>query len=168
MNKRKGMDRRDFIRASALGLAGMGATLAAPARAGQAVPNISAKIKSHRTLGRTGFKASDIGLGTSQTFPTEVIKAALDAGVNYIDTAEGYGRGAAERSIGEAIKGRDRKSLFITTKIRMDGLAGAAAVGEQLRQSLERLQTDYVDCLMLPGPPTAASVKNELDRKSVV
>jgi len=167
MNKRKGMDRRDFIRASALGLAGMGATLAAPARAGQAVPNISAKIKSHRTLGRTGFKASDIGLGTSQTFPTEVIKAALDAGVNYIDTAEGYGRGAAERSIGEAIKGRDRKSLFITTKIRMDGLADAAAVGEQLQQSLERLQTDYVDCLMLPGPPTAASVKNELFHQAV-
>jgi predicted aldo/keto reductase-like oxidoreductase len=167
MNKQKGMDRRDFIRASALGLAGMSATLAAPARAGQTVPSISAQIKSHRTLGRTGFKASDIGLGTSQTFPTEVIKAALDAGVNYIDTAEGYGRGAAERSIGEAIKGRDRKSLFITTKIRMDGLADAAAVGEQLRQSLERLQTDYVDCLMLPGPPTAASVKNELFHQAV-
>jgi len=167
MKKQKGMDRRNFIRASALGLAGIGATLAAPARAGQAVPSISAKIKSHRTLGRTGFKASDIGLGTSQTFPTEVIKAALDAGVNYIDTAEGYGRGAAERSIGEAIKGRDRKSLFITTKIRMDGLAGTAAVEEQLRQSLERLQTDYVDCLMLPGPPTAASVKNELFHQAV-
>ncbi|MCJ7612044.1 MAG: aldo/keto reductase, partial [Candidatus Aminicenantes bacterium] len=167
MSHRKSMGRRDFIRASALGLAGVGTTLAGtPAQAGQAAPGLSAKIKSYRTLGRTGFQASDIGIGTSQTFPTEVIKAALDAGVNYLDTGEGYGRGAAERSIGEAIKGRERKSLFITTKFRMDGLAGTADVAAKLEQCLERLQTDYVDCLML-GPQTAASVKDELYHKAV-
>lgn len=170
MTKRKGMDRRDFIKASALGLAGVGTTLAAKpaaaAGAAQAAPAGTAKIKSYRTLGRTGFKASDIGIGTSQTFPTPVISAALDAGVNYFDTGEGYGRGAAERSIGEAIKGRDRKSLFITTKFRMDGLAGSADVAAKLQQSLERLQTDYVDCLML-GPQTAASVKNEVYHQAI-
>jgi predicted aldo/keto reductase-like oxidoreductase len=168
MNKRNGMDRRDFIKTSAMGLAGVGTTLAAkPARAGQTAPAAAPKIKSYRSLGRTGFKASDMGIGTSQTFPTPVISAALDAGVNYIDTGEGYGRGAAERSIGEAIKGRDRKSLFITTKIRTDGLAGASDVAGKLQQCLERLQTDYVDCLMLPGPPTAVSVKNELYHQAV-
>jgi len=162
MSKRKGLDRRDFIKASALGLAGVGTSLAAkPALAGQAGSGEAPKIKSYRTLGATGFKASDIGIGTSQTFPTPVISAALDAGVNYIDTAEGYGRGAAERSIGEAIKGRDRKSLFITTKVRTDGLAGTAEVAGKVQQCLERLQTDYVDCLMLQAPPTAESVKNE-------
>ena len=169
MSKRRGMDRRDFIKASAMGLAGagVGTTLAAkPALAEQASPGETPKIKSYRTLGRTGFKASDIGIGTSQTFPTEVLKAALDAGVNYFDTGEGYGRGAAERSIGEAIKGRDRKSLFITTKFRMDGLAGPADVAGKLQQSLERLQTDYVDCLML-GPQTAASVKNEIYHQAI-
>ena len=168
MSKRKGLDRRDFIKASAFGLAGVGTTLAAgPAAAsGQTAPPVSAKIKSYRTLGRTGFKASDIGIGTSQTFPTEVLKAALDAGVNYFDTSEGYGRGQAERSIGEAIKGRDRKSLFITTKLRFDGLADTAAVAAKLDQSLERLQTDYVDCLML-GPSTAASVKNEVYHQAI-
>jgi len=168
MSKRKGMDRRDFIKASAMGLAGVGTTLAAtPARAGQAAPAGTAKIKSYRTLGRTGFKASEIGIGTSQTFPTPVISAALDAGVNYIDTAEGYGRGGAERSIGEAIKGRDRKSLFITTKIRTDGLADTAAVAGKLQECLERLQTDYVDCVMMPGPPTAESVKSEVYHKAI-
>jgi predicted aldo/keto reductase-like oxidoreductase len=167
MTERKGFDRRGFIKASALGLAGVGTTLAAkPALAGQTTAGGTAKIKSYRTLGRTGFKASDIGIGTSQTFPTEVLKAALDAGVNYFDTGEGYGRGAAERSIGEAIKGRDRKSLFITTKFRMDGLAGPADVAGKLQQSLERLQTDYVDCLML-GPQTAASVKNEIYHQAI-
>jgi predicted aldo/keto reductase-like oxidoreductase len=167
MTKRKGLDRRDFIKASALGLAGVGTTLAAkPVLAAQTTAGETAKIKSYRTLGRTGFKASDIGIGTSQTFPTEVLKAALDAGVNYFDTGEGYGRGAAERSIGEAIKGRDRKSLFITTKFRMDGLAGPSDVAGKLGQSLERLQTDYVDCLML-GPQTAASVKNEIYHQAI-
>ncbi len=168
MNARKGMDRRGFIKATAAGLAGAGTTLAAGplAASGPAAPPASAKVKSYRTLGRTGFKVSDIGIGTSQTFPTEVLKAALDAGVNYFDTSEGYGRGQAEQSIGEAIKGRDRKSLFITTKIRFDGLADTAAVAAKVDQSLERLQTDYIDCLLL-NPPTAASVKNELYHQAV-
>jgi len=163
MRTKKGMDRRDFIKASAAGLAGVGTTLAAgpAAKAATTTTPASAKIKSYRALGRTGFKASDIGIGTSQTFPTEVLKAALDAGVNYFDTGEGYGRGQAERSIGEAIKGRERKSLFITTKFRFDGLADTAAVAAKLDESLGRLQTDYVDCLMM-NPPTAASVKNEI------
>ena len=168
MNGRKGMDRRGFIKASAAGLAGMGTTLAAgPAvAAGQTTPVAETKVKSYRPLGRTGFKASNIGIGTSQTFPTEVLKAALEAGVNYFDTSEGYGRGQAERSIGEAIKGRDRKSLFITTRLRFDGLADTAAVAARLDQSLERLQTEYVDCLMM-GPPTAASVKNEVYHQAI-
>jgi hypothetical protein len=164
------MDRRGFLKASAAGLAGAGATLAAgpAAAAATATPPAfpAAKVKSYRKLGRTGFNASDIGIGTSQTYPTEIIKAALDAGVNYFDTSEGYGRGAAETSIGEAIKGRDRKSVFITTKIRLDGLADTAAVAARLDQCLGRLQTDYVDCLMI-NPPTAASVKDELYHQAV-
>jgi len=167
MSEQRGMDRRDFIKASAVGLAGAGTVFAAkPASAGQAATSEAPKVKSYRSLGRTGFKASDIGIGTSQTFPAEVMKAALDAGVNYFDTGEGYGRGQAERSIGEAIKGRDRKSLFITTKFRMDGLAGTSEIAAKLDQCLERLQTDYVDCLMM-GPQTAASVKSEVYHKAI-
>src|SRR5512136_2500879 len=168
MSKRTGMDRRDFIKTSAAGLAGVGTALAAgpAAAAAQAAAPVPAKIKTYRTLGRTGFKVSDIGIGTSQTFPTEVLKAAIDAGVNYFDTGEGYGRGAAERSIGEAIKGRDRKSLFITTKLRFEGLADTAAVAAKLDESLGRLQTDYVDCLMM-NPPNAAAVKSEIYHQAI-
>lgn len=168
MKNRARMDRRGFLKTAAAGLAGVGATLAAgpDVAAASGVAPVSAKVKSYRPLGRTGFKASDIGIGTSQTFPTEVLKAALDAGINYFDTSEGYGRGQAERSIGEAIKGRDRKSLFITTKLRLDGLADVAALTAKLDESLARLQTDYVDCLMM-NPPTAASVKNELFHQAV-
>ena len=57
MNGRKRIDRRDFIKASAVGLAGVGATLAAgpAAAAGRAATPVSAKIKNYRALGRTGF-----------------------------------------------------------------------------------------------------------------
>ena len=162
MTGKKGMDRRGFLKTSALGLAGVGTALkSGPLRTAGAGTAETPKIKSYRTLGRTGFKVSDIGIGTSQTFPAPVMAAALDAGVNYIDTGEGYGRGAAERSIAEVLKGRDRKTLFITTKIRMDGISGKDQVAEKVRQALERLQTDYIDCLMPSGLPTGAALKSE-------
>ena len=162
MTGKNGMDRRGFIKTSAFGLAGVGTALkGGSSQAASESSGESPRIKSYGALGRTGFKVSDIGIGTSQTFPVPVMAAAMDAGVNYIDTGEGYGRGAAEKSIGEAIKGRDRKSLFITTKIRMDGIAGKDQVVEKVRQALERLQTGYVDCLMPSGLSTAAALKNE-------
>lgn len=161
--KQRSLGRRGFLKAATLGLAGVGTILSAkPSPAGQAERTASAGIKSYRVLGRTGFMVSDIGIGTSQTFPPAVMSAALDAGVNYIDTAEGYGRGAAERSIGEAIRGRDRKSLFITTKIRMTDVSSVEQVTEKVRQCLERLQTDTIDCLMIQGISTVDELKNDV------
>ena len=162
MKKTKGLDRRSFIKASALGLAGVTTGLSAkPSFAAQGSETEFPKIKEYRTLGRTGFKVSDIGIGTARVYPIPVMNAVLDAGVNYIDTADGYGRGAAEKNIGEAIKGRDRKSLFITTKIRMRGVSSKEQVVEKAQQCLQRLQTDYVDCLMVQGPSTVESLKDE-------
>ncbi|MCK4556574.1 MAG: aldo/keto reductase [Candidatus Aminicenantes bacterium] len=162
MKKQKGLDRRSFIKASALGLAGVTAGLSArPSFADQGSEAEFPKIKEYRTLGRTGFKVSDIGIGTARVYPIPVMNAVLDAGVNYIDTADGYGRGTAEKNIGEAIKGRDRKSLFITTKIRMRGVNSKQQVVEKVQQCLQRLQADYVDCLMVQGPPTVESLKDE-------
>ncbi len=162
MKKKKGMDRRGFLRASALGMAGMGTFLAQkPSFAGQETPTELPKVKGYRTLGRTGFKVSNIGIGTSQVYPAAIMGTVLDSGVNYIDTAEGYGRGQAEKSVGEAIQGRDRKSLFITTKIQMKGVTSKEQVAEKLAQRLETLQTDYVDCLMIQGTPTVESLKDE-------
>ena len=162
MKKQKGLDRRSFIKASALGLAGVTAGLSAkPSFADQGSEAEFPKIKEYRTLGRTGFKVSDIGIGTARVYPIPVMNAVLDAEVNYIDTADGYGRGTAEKNIGEAIKGRDRKSLFITTKIRMRGVSNKQQVVEKVQQCLQRLQTDYVDCLMVQGPPTVESLKDE-------
>ncbi len=150
------MKRRNFFKL------GLGAVLLAkPSFAEKGGETEVPRIKEYRTLGRTGSKVSAIGIGTARGCPVTVMCAALDAGISYIDTGEGYGRGTAENDIGEAIKGRDRKSLFITSKIQMMGLKSREEVVEKVRQSLQRLQTDYIDCLMMPGPPTVEALKDE-------
>lgn len=168
MNKKKSINRRGFLKASAFGVLGAGAVGNGFLHADEkkTTPEFP-KIKEYRTLGRTGFKASDIGIGTSRVYPTPVIKALLDAGVNYIDTGEGYGRGAAETSIGEAIKSRNRKSLFITTKLRLRGEETKESILSRFRQCLQRLQTGYIDCLMMHGPQTVAALKMESFHQAV-
>lgn len=153
--------RRKFITGS-LAAAGAGLVLRNIAGAQEPRNAADARIKEYRTLGRTGFKVSDIGFGAGNLNNTNVLEAALDRGINYIDTAEHYARGNSERTIGEVLKKRDRRSLFITSKLNF-GMGGSTK--EKLRQRfnrcLERLQTDYIDCLMIHMTPTAEQIKHE-------
>ncbi len=154
MKERKIIDRRRFLKTSMTGIAGAGLLLPGAGRASsQAEARTERpKIRDYRVLGRTGFKVSDIGAGTSFWTDAPLAEAALDMGINYLDTGEHYGGGNSERTIGQAIKGRDRKSLFITTKLNMRYFGGGATK-ENLRtrfmKCLERLKTDHVDCLMI-------------------
>lgn len=109
------------------------------------------KIKEYRTLGRTGFKVSDISMGAGGLTNPSVMKAALNMGVNYIDTAEHYSRGKSETTIGEAIKDYDRKKIFITSKLNLDFFGNISKEGltDRFYKILERLDTPYVDCLMI-------------------
>jgi predicted aldo/keto reductase-like oxidoreductase len=126
------------------------------------------KIKEYRTLGRTGFKASDIGLGAGPTNNAEVLEAVLDSGINYIDTAEHYVQGNSERTIGQVMAKRDRKKVFVTTKLNF-GLGGSSykVLKQRALKCLERLQMDYVDCLMIHMTPTAEQVKKESYHKVI-
>ncbi len=119
------------------------------------------KIKEYRTLGRTGFKTSDVGFGSGGLTDPALLSAALDAGINYIDTAESYGRGQTERIIGSAIKNRDRKSIFISTKLGLRKDVSKESIIKRARKCLERLQTDYIDCLMIHSPATVERLKIE-------
>ena len=85
----------------------------------------------------------------------------LDAGVNYIDTAETYERGKSETSMGQAIKGRDRKSLFITTKLHIKENESKESILTRAKKCLQRLETEYIDCLMTHNPPLAELVTYE-------
>lgn len=162
MSKR-GINRRSFIKTSAAGMVGAGLIGQTPLGSDDTeTKGKTARIKEYRTLGRTGFKVSDIGCGGLP--PVAVLQALLDSGLNYIDTAEGYGRGEAERNVGQAIQGRDRKSLFITTKLGLPRGKNKASKQDfinRFNKCLERLKTDYVDCLMIHGPSTVEQLKNE-------
>jgi len=157
------LSRRGFIQSSLSVAAGLG--LAGKKMFGgnrQEAPADKAKIKEYRTLGRTGFKASDIGFGAGNLTDPALFAAALDAGVNYIDTAEHYARGNSERTIGQVIKDRDRKKLFITGKLNFRmGKSTKEGLKERALKCLERLQTDYLDCLMIHMTPTIDQVKHE-------
>ena len=74
-----------------------------------------------------------------------IVQAAIERGVNFIDTAWDYGDGESELRVGAAIKGR-RDELFLATKVCARDRAGAE---EQINESLERLGTDHVDLLSL-------------------
>ncbi len=115
----------------------------------------------HRYLGRSGLKISEITYGNWITHGSQVendaaiacVRAALDAGITTVDTADADANGAAETVLGEALKGERRASLEIFTKVYWPvGPQGPNDVGlsrkhimESIDGSLTRLRTDYVD-----------------------
>jgi predicted aldo/keto reductase-like oxidoreductase len=125
------------------------------------------KIKEYRTLGRTGFKVSDIGLGAGPTNNADVLEAVLDAGINYIDTAEHYVQGNSERTIGQVMAKRDRKKVFVTTKLNFGMGSSYKVLMKRVLKCLERLQMDYVDCLMIHMTPKVEQVKKESYHKVI-
>lgn len=157
-----GISRRQFIGSSIAPVIGLG--LYGQNRLFASEPSTSekeVKIKEYRTLGRTGFKASNIGLGSGEITDTDLLEAILDTGINYIDTAENYGRGKIESTIGKVIKNRERKSVFISTKLELRGDLSKEAIIKRARKCLERLQSDYIDCLMIHCPATVEELKTE-------
>ena len=112
----------------------------------------------YRKMGRTGLKVSEFCLGcmtlvdqAGETEAINVVKGAVDAGVNFFDTADGYGKGKSEEILGKALKG-DRHSAVIATKIGGTPAPGPHNVGlsrvnimRGVEGSLKRLQTDYID-----------------------
>jgi aryl-alcohol dehydrogenase-like predicted oxidoreductase len=114
----------------------------------------------YRKLGSSDLEVSEISLGSWLTYSGGVefeqtracTDAAFDAGINFFDTANVYGRGAAESAWGEILSSRPRDSYILATKVwgQMSddpddrGLSGAQ-IAKQIDASLERLRTDYVD-----------------------
>lgn len=110
------------------------------------------------TLGKSGLEVSVLGLGTNsfgkradQETSTQIIHAALDQGINFLDTANIYAGTESERIIGEALQGR-RHEVVLATKaglVRGDGPneKGSSRIHLQreLDGSLKRLKTDYID-----------------------
>src|SRR4051794_1103030 len=105
----------------------------------------------YRPLGRTGEEVSLIGLGghhigrqKEEKDSIAIIRAAIDAGINFMDNCWDYHDGGSEVRMGKALKDGYRKKVFLMTKI--DGRTKKAAA-EQIDQCLQRLQTDVIDLL---------------------
>jgi aryl-alcohol dehydrogenase-like predicted oxidoreductase len=124
------------------------------------------EVMHRRNLGETGLKVGEIGLGTAAlgrrglgVIPDDealyFLGCALDMESNFFDTAPTYGDGRAERLIGQATKGR-RHQVVIATKAGYfaDGHVdfSAEALRSSLESSLQRLQTGFVDVLLLHNP----------------
>jgi len=164
---RKGLTRRGFLGASLAALPAL--RLKAAEFRGQSAsaapppsPAEPPKVKAYRTLGRTGWRVSDISFGGGGLSNANVLEMALERGVKYIDTGEHYERGGSERTIGEALENRDRKSVFVTTKLNLtfDKRNDKAAIRDRFQKCLERMRLDYADCLMI-HMCTLAQIKYE-------
>ena len=125
-------------------------------------------------LGRTGVQVSRLVLGAwvlgdgnvrsdmTDEGSIATIHAAINAGINMIDTAEIYGKGRSEEIIGRALKGR-RSDMMIATKVWRDNLT-RDGIERSLTASLERLQTDYIDVYQIHRPSDTVPIEESMTK----
>ena len=131
----------------------------------------------HRTLGRTGIKVSPYALGAMMFGGVanadhddciRIIHKALDAGINFIDTADFYSAGESEEIVGKALKGR-RDSVVLATKAHLPmgedpNMQGNSRrwIMHEIDASLRRLQTDYIDLYQIHRPAPDTDIEETL------
>ena len=131
----------------------------------------------HRTLGRTGVRVTPLCLGTmmfgawgnpDHEEGIRVIHAALDAGINFVDTADAYSTGECEEIVGKALKGR-RDTVVLATKFNFamtddPNTRGASRrwIIQEVENSLRRLQTDWIDLYQVHRPNRDTDIEETL------
>ncbi len=132
----------------------------------------------YRTLGKTGFKISEISLGTWQVggkwgsgfdhqLAESILKAALDEGINFIDTADVYESGESEKAVGKILKTTNER-IYVATKCgrQINPHVNEGYTPKVLRgyveDSLKRLQLDCIDLIQLHCPPTEVYYRPEI------
>ena len=131
----------------------------------------------YRSLGRTGVSVSPLCLGAMMFGPwgnddradaIRVIHRALDAGINFVDTADVYSGGVSEEIVGEALQGR-RDDVVLATKFFMPmddrpnhGGGSRRWIIQEVEASLRRLKTDYIDLYQVHRPSPTTDVEETL------
>ena len=136
----------------------------------------------YRTLGTTGTKVTPLCLGammfgawgnTDHDDSIRIIHTALDAGINFIDTADVYSRGESEQIVGKALAGGKRDNVVLATKVHGtmgDGLAGDPNLQgnsrrwiiNEVEDSLRRLNTDWIDLYQIHRPEADTDIDETL------
>ncbi|HIE29808.1 TPA: hypothetical protein EYP66_21270 [Candidatus Poribacteria bacterium] len=176
--QREHLSRREFIQKTSAGAIGASLAMcgwwdavAQEFKEDESLPkeeSFTAKDMKYRILGRTELKVSEISFGAIQIHNTGLapLNRAFELGVNYIDTASGYGRGNSERTLSEFLK-EHRKDVIVATK--WSGLLGykkeephITTTKEELikstEDSLSRMQTDVIDVIQIHGAKMAEQV----------
>src|SRR3954464_527015 len=138
----------------------------------------------YRTLGRTGTKVSPLCLGAmmfgawgneDHDESIRIIHRALDAGINFIDTADVYSRGESEEIVGKALSGGRREDVVLATKVH--GTMGDDPnefgnskrwIRREVENSLRRLQTDWIDLYQIHRPEEDTDIDETLGALSDV
>ncbi len=129
------------------------------------------KLPRFTELGKTGVRVSTIGFGVSRTMEPALVEAAVEAGINFMDTGRSYFRGQNEIMLGKAVAGK-RKEIVVQSKLRVnlskdrlnspEEIARAVREMEQsLEASLRALRTDYIDVLLVHGAEEPAVIHHE-------
>jgi aryl-alcohol dehydrogenase-like predicted oxidoreductase len=141
----------------------------------------------YKTLGNTGLLVSELCLGTmtfsggtgfwrtigtvDQAGADELIKASVDAGINFLDTADSYSEGESEKILGQSLRNLNiaRKDVVIATKVysrvgpgRNDVGASRGHIMDGVDASLRRLQTDHIDLYQIHGNDSVTPVEETL------
>jgi aryl-alcohol dehydrogenase-like predicted oxidoreductase len=136
----------------------------------------------YRGLGRTGIRVSPYALGAlmlgasignpDHDDSARIIHKALDAGINFIDTADAYSQGASEEVVGKALKGR-RDSVVLATKLSRPmgddpNQQGASRrwIMTEVENSLRRLRTDHIDLYQIHRPDPDTDIEETLSALS--
>ncbi len=147
-NKSSKYTRRDFLKTA--GIAGVGSVVAPVTR--RAFASELQNIIATRPFGKTGQQVSVLSLGGMFDIGSNhlMLKQAIDWGVTYWDTAHSYGGGRSEKGFGKyfAKYPQDRQKIFLVTK---SGAWSIKGMTRELDESLERLQTDYIDLFFVHG-----------------
>ena len=133
-------------------------------------------MMNKREIGQSGMIVSEIGLGC-MSLPLEKVQAkrivdsAIDQGITFFDTADLYDKGENEKIVGHSLKGK-RQDIILSTKVgnkwNEDGTAwtwdsSKSYIETQVKESLTRLQTDYIDLYQLHGGTMEDNLEEAID-----
>lgn len=153
--------RREFLSAGSAGLmlpvVGAGSKMGLWDEAGAKSGASEVKL-DYKVLGRTGLKVTTVGMGCMITSDGSVVERAVDAGINYFDTARSYQHGNNERMVGAAL-GAKRKQVVLSTKTHAPD---KATMQQHLETSLRELNTDYIDIWYLHGRSSGTDITDDM------